>query len=109
MARPSAPTNVAATEGVPTITITWDAVVEANAYVVYRSPTSDDLGFIIGVTDDLFWIDTTAVFNQTYYYSVQTRADSVCSDPSTPDSGVAVPDRANILNPPTNLVVTVIV
>ena len=109
MARPDSPENVTATEGLPTITITWDAVVGASSYTIYRSATQEqDASYTIGITDETTWIDTTAMTNSVYWYSVSAYSGG-CSLPSAPmvrgfssAAEVTIPDR------PVNLMAVVV-
>ncbi len=92
MARPDPPANVTATDGDPTIVITWDAVMGAATYGVWRSTVEGDDGFVIGITDELTWTDLTALDNILYWYAVNARSSSQgCSLLSAQDSGYAYP------------------
>ncbi len=105
MARPTAPVNVVATEGHPTLIISWDASAGAAIYSVYRANMAgNDGAYLIGRTDELTWTDLTAVDGVSYWYSVSAgTSDSGCSDLSEQDSGfassapISVPDVPVIL------------
>ena len=105
MPRPDPPANVAVTKGDTGITITWDAVVGATAYTVLRSPTLDDEGYVIGITDQLIWTDTLADINRGYWYSVRVSAGGACSVASTPDSGYSLPVQPDAPAMPTGVMV----
>ncbi len=88
---PAAPTNVVATNGAfcDKVTITWDGVVDAADYTIWRSTVNDtgSAGFlaeeIVGTTYD----DTTAPQGQTLFYWVTACNGAGCSSFSTEDSG----------------------
>ena len=108
MARPDPPTNVVATDGNPTVVITWDAVVGAQSYTIYRAPTEGAGSSVIGVTDDLTWTDVLAVDGVVYWYSVSVSVNSEgCSEPSPQTDGYQTPVPINIPDPPVILMATV--
>lgn len=89
MPRLPAPENVTASDGTFSdyVAVTWDAVLGAGSYTIYRSPTNDDPGYVIGRTSDLEWDDATALVNVIYWYSVTAMGSGNCSVPSVADSG----------------------
>ena len=66
------PTNVAASDGTSTtsVTVTWTAVTGATSYTVYRSTTAGTQGSVIGAPSTASFVDTTPTPGTTYYYSV---------------------------------------
>lgn len=105
--RPDPPTNVSATDGEPTITITWDAVVGANSYRIHRFPAVDGIAVLIGHTDETMWIDTTAQINRIYWYGVTCNVDG-CSIMSALDSGYSFPMPVDVPDSPVGLVAVVV-
>ncbi len=99
MARPDAPINVVATDANPTITITWDAVPNTYSYAIYRATSFGALGGVIGITDNLTWVDFPG-YNITFWYGVVARTSSGCSELSAQDGGTAVPDPTPVISPP---------
>jgi hypothetical protein len=86
----SAPTSVSATDGTlgDRVRITWNVVVAATDYDIYRRDTATAEGStLIGTTTSLTFDDTTAVADTVYYYWVKARNATLTSAFSTPDSG----------------------
>ncbi len=109
MARPDPPLNVVATDGNPTVVITWDAVDGATRYTIYRSTVAGVTGSVIGITNELTWTDTLAVDGVVYWYSVSVSiSDEGCSEPSTQTDGYQTQVPINIPDPPVILMATVI-
>jgi outer membrane protein assembly factor BamB/fibronectin type 3 domain-containing protein len=90
-----APRNIDASDGAYSshVQITWDAVPQATAYLVYRSPTNTGPTLLGGTTSNAY-ADTTATAGMTYYYWLKaTNASftSALSDPVTGSRAVTVP------------------
>lgn len=67
----AAPANVTATDGtsLEAVTITWDAATYARCYEIWRTTTSkSDDAELLGTTNRLVWVDSTAVPGTRYYY-----------------------------------------
>lgn len=91
------------------VVVTWDAVVGAASYSIQRASAEGSFGYLIGVTDELFWNDTTATLDVVYWYSVSARSTtSACGVQSDPVSGFASATPVNIPDPPTNVMVEIV-
>ena len=90
--KPPAPANVVGNlvNGQPIIT--WDAVTEADHYVIYRD------GAVLGVVNATEYTDATAEPGEHVYYVVAVNSSGVSSDPS---ESVTVTVAAADTTPPT--------
>ena len=88
---PGVPTNVAASDGTSTntVTVTWTAVSGATSYTVYRSTTAGVQGTLIGSPTTNSLVDTTPTPGTTYYYGVTASNSAGTSALSTQNSGFA--------------------
>ena len=88
---PAAPTGVSASDGTSTtsVSISWNAVVNAQGYTVYRSPTAGTQGSSLGPATGTIYTDTSAVPGTTYYYGVKATGAGGTSALSAQDSGYA--------------------
>jgi fibronectin type 3 domain-containing protein len=72
---PLLPTNISASDGIYTdrVEVTWTASLTAESYKVYRARSKDPGATkkLLGTTTDIFFNDTTAVPQKTYYYWVK--------------------------------------
>lgn len=66
-----APAVTAAADAQGRLTLTWDAVAEADAYKVYRSPKKNSKFEQIAVVEESVYVDASALVGTTYYYQVQ--------------------------------------
>jgi fibronectin type 3 domain-containing protein/uncharacterized lipoprotein NlpE involved in copper resistance len=81
---PSAPTNVSASIVDVEVTVSWNAVLGANSYNVYRSGSQTGTYTKIGASTSLLYIDTVGGVG-TYYYKVSAvSVDGLESAYSTP-------------------------
>ncbi len=91
MPRLDPPSNVSATDGLPTsVVVTWDAVDGVASYAVFRSLMQGYDGAVIGITDTLEWTDSNVTVGLIYWYSVQSRGtggSNGCSLLSAQNSG----------------------
>jgi|GEM_PF-348270 len=88
-AAPAAPTNVIATSGnCAAVTVSWDAVVDAADYTVWRN-NIDDFGSAasLGMTSATSFDDTTAAVGVTNFYFVTASNAFGTSGPSLSASG----------------------
>lgn len=90
----AAPTGVSATDGTlgDRVRITWNVVIGATDYDIYRRDTATVEGAtLIGTTTDTTFDDTGAVDDQLYYYWIKARSEvggtTLTSPFSNPDSG----------------------
>jgi hypothetical protein len=86
----AAPTGVLASDGLypDQIHLTWDAVVEATSYEVWRSTTnSPDSASLIATVDSSPYEDTAVTPEQIYYYWVKAKRSTVTSDFSLAAAG----------------------
>jgi hypothetical protein len=94
------PTGVLASDGIYTdrIRLTWDAVVEASSYEIWRSTTNaSDSASLIATINGSPYEDTAVIPEQIYYYWVKAKRSTVASDFSLADAGwreLAVPTNA---------------
>ncbi len=88
---PSAPTNVAATDGTSSssVNVTWDPANGATSYTVYRSTTAGVQGSSIGTPTSPSFLDITATPGLVYYYGVTATNGAGSSALSAQDSGYA--------------------
>ena len=84
---PSAPTGVTASEGSPTLTVSWNAADYATSYKVSGATSSDGAKTLLGETADTHWYHGDAMSLTTYYYWVQACNQVGCSDYSAYDTG----------------------
>ena len=95
---PAAPTNLMATAGNNSVTLTWDDNAEADlaGYNVYRSTNSGSYGGALATdVESSTYIDSTAVNGTTYYYVVTAVDGSSNSNESAQSSEVsATPDAS---------------
>jgi hypothetical protein len=89
-----APTNVNVQPGDRTVTVTWNAVDNANEYWVYQSTDSDEYGDRIATVTDSVYSVSGLNNGTTYYFSlksvnVDTNQESSYSEKvsATPDAG----------------------
>ena len=69
---PPAPTNLAATPGNATVSLTWTASTNATSYSVYRGTSSGGEGSTaIGTSTGTSYNDTTVTNGTKYYYTVK--------------------------------------
>jgi fibronectin type 3 domain-containing protein len=61
----------------------------AGSYQVWRSTVEGEQGYVIGMTDELELVDTTALLNVIYWYGVTARSTTSngCSDLSEQAEG----------------------
>jgi hypothetical protein len=85
----AAPTQVAASDGTSTssVTIGWAAVSGATGYTVYRSSASGVQGASVGTTNTTTLVDTSATPGTTYFYGVTASGPGGPSALSVQDSG----------------------
>ena len=77
------PANVTATAVSPTqINTAWDTLLNATAYMVYRSTTPDGTYQYVGTTNDSVYSDMGLMPNTTYYYKVSAIVGGVEGSPS---------------------------
>ena len=90
VAKPSAPTGMAATDGTlrNQVKVTWEEVASAESYLLFRHSHADtsQAELLTTVTGTSFE-DTSATPGVTYYYWVQTVEGELVSDLSRSDSG----------------------
>ena len=73
---PDAPKNVSVYNIKEGTGITWDAVTDAEKYVIYRKPKGGTWSQI-GETEETWFIDTAGGNGKSYYYAVAAAAGSV--------------------------------
>jgi fibronectin type 3 domain-containing protein len=87
---PAPPANVVASDGTycDNVHITWDAVLGATAYEIWRS-TGSSSASAVKIADDTSspYDDTSAVTGTTYYYWIKAKNTCDTSLFSNPDSG----------------------
>lgn len=91
---PAAPTSLAATPGVNSVSLTWNSVVTATGYKVLRG-TSTGVYTVTNSTASNSFVDNTAVGGTQYFYVVQATNASGASASSSEVSAtptVALPD-----------------
>jgi len=82
----TAPANLATVGGDGTVDVSYDGVVGATSYYIYRSE-SEFTGYSrIAVTNSTSFVDNTVTHGTTYYYKVATLKDGVLSIASDADS-----------------------
>ena len=88
---PSAPTNVHATDGtyIDQIQVTWDAVLGATRYEIYRATVACGTYTKVGESETTSYDDTDMTLLRAYWYKVKACNASGCSDLSSADSGYA--------------------
>ncbi len=79
---PAAPTNLAATPGVNSVSLSWNATSGATGYKVLRGTTSGNYTVTNAVPSNAD-LDTTVVGGTTYYYVVEATNASGASPPSS--------------------------
>jgi hypothetical protein len=86
---PAVPGGVSASDDTFTdkVRVTWNAVIGATSYQVYRSTTSGPNGSQIGTPAGTSYDDTSAVAGTPYYYSVAACGGGGCSANSAQDPG----------------------
>ncbi len=74
------------------IALRWDAVKDAGSYLITRSETEDGRYTKVGETDEVQFVDTTAVVGITYFYKVRalTGIGAGNSDDSNTESGTCI-------------------
>jgi len=104
------PTNLTATAGISRVTLNWTAVAGASGYNILRSGTmggsvADPYVLIGSVTPGTTttYVDTTAVFPNTYFYVVQSVAGTLTSNNSAEVS--CSPLQPNISAAPTPITI----
>lgn len=86
----SAPTGVSASDGtyIDKIRITWNSVINAEKYYVYRATAASGTYTKIGNTSQLNYDDINIIENNTYYYKIKSYSSSFgYSEYSSYDSG----------------------
>jgi len=86
------------------VTITWLGVQGAQSYIIYRRASYATGSNPIGNTTELSFIDTTALENNTYYYSVAAVDDLGTIGKKSDEFRFAVPDLEPL--PPTGMYLT---
>ncbi|MCB0163722.1 MAG: hypothetical protein KDI79_05820 [Anaerolineae bacterium] len=86
---PAVPTNVQASDKTFTdkIRVTWNTVVGATSYQVYRAGSETGTKTNLGTTTSPTYNDTTASLGFIYYYFIKACDGDLCSDFGGPDSG----------------------
>ncbi|WP_406475355.1 PA14 domain-containing protein [Streptomyces sp. NBC_01615] len=96
---PAAPTGLTANSGTSGLRTAWSAVPDAVSYRVYRAASASGSFTKVGSTDQVSYLDTSAVEEVTYYYrvtaldaagneSAQSAAVSGAREDLTPPSAV---------------------
>jgi fibronectin type 3 domain-containing protein len=87
--RPSAPTNVSASDGtyLDKVQVTWTASPWATSYTVYRATSKWGTKTVLGTTPGTTYDDTTASAGKTYYYYIMASNSIGTSDLSTYNTG----------------------
>jgi C1A family cysteine protease len=87
--RPSAPTNVSASDGtyLDKVQVTWTASPWATSYTVYRATSKWGTKTVLGTTPGTTYDDTTASVGKTYYYYIMASNSIGTSDLSTYNTG----------------------
>ena len=106
--RPSAPTNVQASDGTYTdkVQITWTASPGATSYTVYRATQRWGTKTALGTTSDTTYDDTTALAGKIYYYYIKATNANGTSNFSASDTGSrseGTPPPGGTPPPPTNV------
>ncbi|MEM2899202.1 MAG: fibronectin type III domain-containing protein [Thermoplasmata archaeon] len=99
-----APTGVTVSMPERNVTITWLGVNGAQSYIIYRRASYATGTNPIGNTTELSFIDTTALENNTYYYSVAAVDDLGVIGKRSEEFRFAVPDLEPL--PPTGMYLT---
>ena len=91
VAPPGVPTNVAASDGTSTtsVSVTWTAVTGATSYTVYRSTSAGTQGSALGSPTAPSFVDSTVTPGTTYYYGVTATNGGGTSALSAQNSGFA--------------------
>ncbi len=90
LAQPSAPTNLTASPGIfpDRVALAWDAVTNADGYIVYRGPSADtNTAGAIGWPATHSFDDTTAGHNTNYFYWVAASNAAGAGDWSASNNG----------------------
>jgi fibronectin type 3 domain-containing protein len=86
--KPGIPTGVEASDGTytDTVRVTWNAVIDATHYVLFRADLVDSQKVMLGVPTETSFDDTDVIAGCTYYYCVKACACG-CSEYSSYDAG----------------------
>jgi len=106
--RPSAPTNVQASDGtyMDKVEVTWTASSGATSYTVYRATQRWGTKTALGTTSDTTYDDTTALAGKIYYYFIKATNTYGTSGFSASDAGSrseGTPPPDGTPPPPTNV------
>ncbi|MBM4340890.1 MAG: hypothetical protein FJ110_15270 [Deltaproteobacteria bacterium] len=104
--RPSAPTNVQASDGtyIDKVEVTWTASPGATSYTVYRAANRWGTKTTLGTTSAITYDDTTALAGTIYYYYVKAANANGTSNFSVYDTGSrGTSPTDGIPSPPTNV------
>jgi Putative esterase len=106
--RPSAPTNVQASDGtyMDKVQVTWTASPGATSYTVYRATQRWGTKTALGTTSDTTYDDTTALAGKIYYYYIKATNAYGTSNFSASDAGSrseGTPPPGGTPPPPTNV------
>jgi S-formylglutathione hydrolase FrmB len=87
--RPSAPTNVQASDRtyIDRVQVTWTASPEATSYTIYRATLRWGAKTPLGTTSDTTYDDTTALAGKIYYYYIKATNASGTSNFSVYNTG----------------------
>jgi hypothetical protein len=90
---PSAPTNVAASNGTESerIQVTWTAAERASSYQVHRATTEDGASSQVADVQAPPFYDTDVVEGIVYWYRIRGCNSAGCGDLSDPSSGYVQP------------------
>lgn len=95
---PAAPTNLAASAGNATVSLTWTGSAGATSYTVKRSTTSGSGYTAIATPTTTSYVDNTVVNSTTYYYVV-TASNSV-GESTKSNQASATPQDTNVISNP---------
>lgn len=86
---PGIPQGVTASDGIyaDIIQVTWQPLLEAEQYEIYRAASTNDAKTLIATTTDSFYEDFTAPPGTSLYYWLRACNRYGCSNYSTPDAG----------------------
>jgi autotransporter-associated beta strand protein len=87
----TAPQNVTATASDTQVSLSWQAVAEARAYIVKRATTSGGPYTVLGVTYSPGYIDTGRAAGTTYYYVISANTAAGESANSAETSVTTIP------------------
>lgn len=96
------PANLKAEPGSGSVTLTWDAVDQADGYRVYRAPIDGGAVELLGDVTATTYVDSSVENGIKYYYAVTTKqgagesliGDMAAATPSFPIRSVAKPSQA---------------